>query len=291
MNPQQAQLAPHRAERIDLPGMDGNIAALHLAVPEPVATVLLLPGYTGSKEDFAPLLDPLGDAGFELFAIDLPGQYESTGPDDEDEYRPEILGERITALVQRLAAEGRRMFLLGHSYGGLVARGALLGGCPAAGLVLLDSGPGAVTDNERAAVLGEGTGVLRDDGVQAAWQIRATALEQNPWYHTLPERLRTLHRERFVRSNPAGLIGMADVLRNADDSVAPVARVLAARGIPCLVVCGENDDAWAVTVQQRMADRLDADFAVLPDCGHSPNTENPKALLSTLLPTWHTWLE
>jgi hypothetical protein len=39
-----------------------------------------------------------------------------------------------------------------------------------------------------------------------------------------------------------------------------------------------------------MADRLDADFAVIRAARHSPNTENPEELLDTLLPTWRSWL-
>ncbi len=39
-----------------------------------------------------------------------------------------------------------------------------------------------------------------------------------------------------------------------------------------------------------MADRLDADFAVITGAGHSPNTENPEFLLDILVPTWRTWL-
>jgi pimeloyl-ACP methyl ester carboxylesterase len=39
-----------------------------------------------------------------------------------------------------------------------------------------------------------------------------------------------------------------------------------------------------------MADRLDADFAVIPGASHSPNTENPTELLATLLSTWRSWL-
>jgi pimeloyl-ACP methyl ester carboxylesterase len=53
---------------------------------------------------------------------------------------------------------------------------------------------------------------------------------------------------------------------------------------------GEGDDAWSVSAQRDMADRLDADFAVIPGAGHSPNVENPEALLDTLVPTWSTWL-
>ena len=59
----------------------GAVAALR-AGPADGDPVLLLPGYTGSKEDFAPLLAPLAQAGFAVTAIDLPGQYESSGPAD-----------------------------------------------------------------------------------------------------------------------------------------------------------------------------------------------------------------
>jgi pimeloyl-ACP methyl ester carboxylesterase len=45
-----------------------------------------------------------------------------------------------------------------------------------------------------------------------------------------------------------------------------------------------------VAAQRDMADRLDADYAVIPDARHSPNTENPAELLATLVPTWRSWL-
>ncbi|HEY0808153.1 MAG TPA: alpha/beta hydrolase, partial [Pseudonocardiaceae bacterium] len=89
-----SQLSPHRAVRVDLAGRHGPIAALRApAVGQNLgATAFLVPGFTGSKEDFAPLIDPISDAGIEVIAIDLPGQYESVGPDDEAAYRPDALG-------------------------------------------------------------------------------------------------------------------------------------------------------------------------------------------------------
>src|SRR5690606_20183834 len=41
--------------------------------------VLLVPGWTGSKEDFAALLPLLADAGFDVTAYDQRGQYETPG--------------------------------------------------------------------------------------------------------------------------------------------------------------------------------------------------------------------
>ena len=54
---------------------------------------------------------------------------------------------------------------------------------------------------------------------------------------------------------------------------------------------GEADDAWPAPVQLDMAARLEAEVAVVPAAGHSPNTENPAALLDVLLPIWRGWLE
>lgn len=277
---------------MDLPGRHGPIAALR----EPAtghdrsATALLVPGYTGSKEDFAPLLDPIADAGIEVVAIDLPGQYESAGPPSEADYRPEALGAVVAELVAKLAAEGRRVLLLGHSFGGLVARGAVLAGAPVTGLTLMSSGPSELPPGERRDALEHGEVVLREQGPEASLAINVARLSRNPLWRLVPQELKDFHRERFVRSSPAGLLGMGQALRHEPDLVAKLARVTRSSGIPCLVVCGELDDAWSAASQRDMAERLDADFAVLPGVLHNPNTEAPDALLATLLPTWRAWL-
>ncbi|TGB13279.1 alpha/beta hydrolase, partial [Streptomyces palmae] len=54
--------------------------AMHDARPAagPVrGTALLVPGFTGSKEDFIALLEPLATAGFRVVAVDGRGQYET----------------------------------------------------------------------------------------------------------------------------------------------------------------------------------------------------------------------
>ena len=81
----------------------GQIAALRGDSAGP--PVLLLPGYTGSKEDFAPLFGPLTDAGYAVVSIDLPGQFESPGPADPEAYTPDRLGPIVLELVHRLGAQ------------------------------------------------------------------------------------------------------------------------------------------------------------------------------------------
>ncbi|MGW2853842.1 alpha/beta fold hydrolase, partial [Streptomyces sp. NPDC001215] len=50
-------------------------------------TALLLPGFTGSKEDFIVVQPLLAAAGYRTVAVDGRGQFESPGPrDDEGPY-------------------------------------------------------------------------------------------------------------------------------------------------------------------------------------------------------------
>jgi pimeloyl-ACP methyl ester carboxylesterase len=285
MNPEFSQLSPHRAERVVLPGRYGPVAALRAHVSPGAPIVLMVPGYTGSKEDFVPLLDGIADAGIEAVAIDLPGQYESPGPDDPDAYLPAALGVFVAELAGKLAADGRPVLLFGHSYGGLVSRGALLAGAPVRGLTLLGSGPGQLPAGPFRQGLEAGRQILQAGRFEAALEL----------WHSIqvpdrPAEVTRLLRERLRRSSPIGLLGMANGVLFEPDLVDLLGRALRLADAGCLVACGEYDHGWPVATQRDMADRLDADFAVIPAARHAPNTENPIALLKTLLPTWRTWL-
>jgi pimeloyl-ACP methyl ester carboxylesterase len=251
--------------------------------------VLLVPGYTGSKEDFTPLLDGIAAAGLRAVAVDLPGQFESPGPAEESAYLPAALGRVVAGLAETLAAQGQPVLLLGHSYGGLVARGAVLAAAPVAGLTLLGCGPAALPDGPRREALRLGEPLLRAEGLVAAYAVREEMNTRFPSWSQLPAELKDFYRHRFVSSGAPALLGMADGLRHEPDRVTALAEALRARNLPSLVVAGEGDDAWSVPAQKEMATRLGASFATVPRSAHSPNTENPAGLLEVLLPTWSAW--
>jgi pimeloyl-ACP methyl ester carboxylesterase len=288
----EAQCHPHQARRVTVDSPHGPLAALRADPDEDAAaagapaTALLLPGYSGSKEDFAPLIDPIAAGGIGVLAVDLPGQYESPGPEAESDHRPAALGPVVAGVVADEAAAGRRVLLLGHSFGGLVARAALLAGAPVAGLTLMDSGPGELPMGRRRTTLDVLEPVLRRRGIEAVVELRDSSGE---WSSTDPQVVALL-RERLRRSTPAGLLGMGDALRAEPDRTAELVATVRARRVPTLVVCGIDDDAWPVSVQRSMADRLEAEFAAVPGAAHAPNVENPAALLDVLVPTWRTWL-
>lgn len=279
-----SQVSRHDAERVDwaLPG--ATLAALDTG-PGPDHAVVLVPGYTGSKEDFVPMLGPLARTNWRAVAVDLPGQYESEGSDDEAAYAPERLSLPVAGLVAELRRAHRHVVLLGHSFGGLVARAAVLSGAEITGLTLLCSGPARLPVGDRHERLDLAEQLLRSDGIEAVQTMR-DLLEPVPE----PAELALLMRNRFLRSSAAGLLGMAAVLRTEPDRTAELADALDASGAGRLVVCGAGDDAWPIEVQRDMAERLRSPFELVPGATHTPNTENPPALLEILHRHWDTWV-
>ena len=114
---------------------------------------LLIPGFTGSKEDFISILQPLASAGRRVVAIDMRGQYQSQGAPDETGYAPGELAADIAAMGDAIAADGQGLHLVGHSLGGHIAREATLAReARIISLTLLSSGPGRIT-GQRAQIL------------------------------------------------------------------------------------------------------------------------------------------
>ena len=96
------QLADHDAAHRTFPGRAGPLIALDTGGEAVRGTALLVAGYTGSKEDFAPLLAPLAEAGYRVVALDQRGQFESPGPDDPAAYSVTELGLDVVAVARVL---------------------------------------------------------------------------------------------------------------------------------------------------------------------------------------------
>jgi pimeloyl-ACP methyl ester carboxylesterase len=277
------QLAEHDASPRTFAGGAGDLAALDTGGDGARGTVLLVAGYTGTKEDFAPLLRPLSEAGLRAVALDQRGQYESPGPDDESRYTvPELSGDVVAVGRALLTETGRPLHLVGHSFGGLVCRAAVLAD-PAVfdSLTLLGSGPGAL--GGRRAELLEHLGPLLDAGGVPAV---ADALEQlamtDPKAQGVPAPTREFLTQRFLRNSAAGLRGMAQAMTTEPDRV----EELAGAGVPLLVAHGIADDAWLPDVQADMARRLGARHEVIGGSIHSPAVENPERTVQVLMDFW-----
>ncbi|MFF9579263.1 alpha/beta fold hydrolase [Streptomyces rubiginosohelvolus] len=257
----------------------GDFAVLDAVPSTPArATALLLPGYTGSKEDFVALLEPLTGAGYRVVAVDGRGQFESQGTDRQESYAQGELARDVLAQAAALGEGPGELHLLGHSLGGQIARAAvLLDASPFRSLTLMSSGPAEVVAAQRDKVkmLSDALSVLSMDEVWQAMQAMDPPQDADTGDGADM-------RRRWLAHNPAQLIATGAQLAAEPDRVDELAAV----GLPVHVLSGERDDVWPVELFDAMARRLGARRTTIAGAEHSPNTARPQETAKALAAFW-----
>ncbi|MFI0411105.1 alpha/beta fold hydrolase [Actinomadura sp. 3N508] len=276
---------PPGVRRTTIETSRGPFAALEAlpgsGVPER-RPALLVPGLTGSKEDFLGVLQTLAASGRRVVSIDMRGQYESIGPDDESAYSRAALGEDLTALLETLGPDP--VHLVGHSFGGLVSQETVLADrVRPASLTLMSSGPCAVTGQaaDKAQALRDFVPQL---GMQAIWEM---ALEPDYTKRGLEQEIIAFIKARTLGNSETGLACMADGILTAPDQVENLAKHCADTSLRTLVLYGEDDDVWEPAVQAAMAERLNASKVVIPGAAHSPAWDAPETTATALTTFWN----
>lgn len=230
--------------------------------------LLLVHGFTGSKEDFDAVLPALAEER-RVIAVDLPGHGGSTGGDDPAGYGLSTSAAWLLRFADAVYLD--EFHLLGHSMGGLVVqRTAALASQRLRSLVLMSTGMGALREEAGDHVVRVAI-AARDRGMEAAWEenrrrpISEFALPADP-------RREAFSKRRFLSLDPAAVVGGARNLIGA----APLGAFLYGIDVPVLVVTGEHDDAWTLSEQSLLARTVaGAKHVVVPDAVHSPQMENP----------------
>ncbi|MEV6999234.1 alpha/beta hydrolase [Streptomyces sp. NPDC093982] len=247
---------------------------------------LLLPGFTGSKEDFTLMHEPLAARGYRTVAVDGRGQHESDGPErDEAPYARGELALDVLAQVAALGTLDAPLHLFGHSLGGQIARAAvLLDHAPFSSLTLMASGPAQISDSQQQRVK-----LLRDAlAVMTMAETWEAILAMGP-----PEEVGgpargiggpDLLRRRWLGTKPAQLLATGRQLTTEPDRVDE----LAALPLPFHVLSGASDDTWPVPLLDDMAARLNARRTVIPGAEHSPNADQPLRTAEAVADFWDT---
>ncbi|NKQ26471.1 alpha/beta fold hydrolase [Streptomyces galbus] len=248
---------------------------------EPRGVALLVPGFTGSKEDFHLLHEPLAARGYRTVAVDGRGQNESDGPaDDEAPYAQDELARDLLAQADAL---GTPVHLMGRSLGGQVARAAvLLDPAPFVSFTLMSSGPARISESQqqRVKLLHDALAVMT---MAEVWQV--ITLMGPPEEVGGPARGfggPELLRQRWLNHKPAQLLATGKQLCVEPDRVAELAAV----PLPLHVLSGARDDTWPVPLLDEMAQRLGAHRTVISGAEHSPNADRPGATAEAFADFW-----
>ena len=253
----------------------GPLATLHarpLPEDQPLharTAAVLVHGFTGSKEDFLPVLGPLAATGREVLAYDQRGQYESSSPDDPSAYTVPALAEDLLSVIDEV---GPPVHLVGHSFGGLVARAAVISRPEIArSFTLLDSGPGGLT-GPRRVWLELMAPVIAAEGIDALWAALEAVQAGDPRVQSLPAEVREFLKRRFLSQSPLAVQVSGRALLDEPDRVD---ELRAAYPGPILVAFGAGDDAWSPADQEQMAARLGVPHVGHPRCAALTGRREP----------------
>src|SRR5271165_5975604 len=228
---------PDHVRLATVPTTRGSFAILEAQPSRGVSfrrPAVLVPGFTGSKEDFLAILEPLAAAGRTVYAYDQHGQYQSPHAADRSAYAAAELAADMLAIADAVSPDADGVHLVGHSMGGLIAREAVLQRAAAfLSLTLLGTGPASL-GGERAetltnvlAVLDPSNGALPDD------RARLTDLVRQFWHEELEPQARAdgtndhviaFLRERTLRTCPIHYIVIARYLLDCPDRTDELAK-------------------------------------------------------------------
>lgn len=234
--------------------------------------VVLVPGATGSKEDFVLMMPLFAASGYRVESFDLAGHYESAdaGPwnlvPPRARYDERLFLDDLLAVLDDGAG---RAHVLGYSFAGTLAQLALLERPDRfASLTLLSAPPEPGQAFRSIKRIGPLSGI--------ASSRRAAALMLWGIWNNLnrvpPHRLAFV-RDRFALTRRESVDDIIELMMRTPDLRVAVA----ASPVPKLVAVGEHD-LWPRELHARFADEIGARFAVYPT-GHSPCETAPHQLV------------
>jgi pimeloyl-ACP methyl ester carboxylesterase len=238
------------------------------------ATLLLVHGFGGAKEDFADHVDALARE-HRVVSFDHRGHGASGSPDSADAYSLDRLAADVLEVADALEAE--RFLLLGHSMGGMVARRFVLAHPERVdAIVFMDTAAGPPPDIDRSLVLAsaevalqEGMPVLRallDEMDPLGSPAHQRVVETRPEFEEYSQR-------KWTSLSPVMWATIVVEMFSQPDQLADLGSV----AVPALVIVGEQDETF-VGPSMAIVDTVpDARLVVVPDAGHSPQFENPGA--------------
>lgn len=228
---------------------------------------LLVPGYTGSKEDYAPVLPFLGEAGWDTLAYSQRGQGGSAAPAGLGAYgMSDFVGDLI-AVAEAWAGTTGRVHLVGHSFGGIVARAAVVKRPDLFASVTLFCSGRAVYDWMNTLPILDPL----PTGPGARQQVLHTYFPDMN-FDEPGVGWAEFQRIRALDTASENLVGIARIL----SQLRPDTPALAATGVPVHVLYGDQDEIWPPSWYAEEAADLGAHESIIRGGTHSPQLQFPR---------------
>ena len=266
---------PPGSVRRRIPVPSGHLAALTLGDPGNPC-ILLVPGATGSKEDFSLMMPDLADAGYFVVSYDLAGQYESAAAGPENlvpprrHYDYRLFVDDFLAVLQAVGAPAH---VVGYSFAAIVVQLAYAERPELfRTLTLLSCPPESGQSFRGISRIGRFSSWVngRIGAALLIWGIRRS------FVIVPPGRLRFVnYRFRFTRR--ASIRDIYMLMKNVPD----LRQVLAEATVPKFVAVGEHD-LWPLQLHRLFAQAIAARIGVYRG-GHSPCETSPHEFSRDLL--------
>ena len=265
---------PDGAERDEVAAPSGPLARVSLG-PAEGSRVVLVPGMTGSKEDFTLMLPLLAADGHRVESFDMAGQYESAAAGPERLRPPQenyTLSLFVDDLLAVLGTGETPAHVLGYSFAGTVAATAAVQHPELfASLTLLSAPPLPGRALRGFKKLGP---LSRFVPPRVLGPLFISALRHN--VHGAPHDRAKFVTARFELTRRSSVADIMSLMQQTPD----LAAQLRATGIPVLVATGRGD-VFRTADHRAFAERIGASLLVLPT-GHSPCETAPHQLTEAM---------
>ena len=244
--------------------------------------LLLVHGFTGAKEDFEPLLEPMAERGWHAAAPDLRGHGSSGHPEGTSAYGVDAFVSDALATADDLGWDS--FVLVGHSMGGAVAQRIPVDHPGRVrGLVLMSTFHGPLDIDEN--LLNLGLAIVRNAGMEGLAAALAARRAQDPAAMAARERMEESRPGQGKRSDRKLLSCSADMWTAMAPRFAAWPDTLdevAGLDIPTLVLVGAEDETMRPQCE-RLAEVIPgARLEVVAGTRHSPQLEDPERCWAAL---------